>query len=417
MKNSTIVAQHLIDAWIKVCAFVFRFGTERNDQNNSQKEALNLSLSINNSYETDHNIYFEYFDRDVYNNVISIYQDGFRTPKRSYADKIYRNNGVNQLDEIAKVLARDPLSKSATIVLSDPKKDRFHYPCIMDINFKIRDERLIMTVIFKSNDVAKKFIPDIFSLSRIHARLSQKLQVARGAINVLIMSAQVYASDYQTIQKLVAKKHTITYFNEEKTIENWNKEAALWDENIRKPDHYVNIEDGYNRFLKFINQIFEKNKLRRRDSCLDSGCGTGIIAKLLKHYSDNVYAIDIADQMIVEAKKKVKDVKFILANCLDLPFPDHFFKIVASRGVLISHVGKRYSELFVQEAHRVLKTKGLFVFDFITQFNKDETKKKRKKTSLNKKTISLMLERNGFRVIEFSGENTNRVNTVFCLKK
>jgi|GEM_PF-3534067 len=37
-----------------------------------------------------------------------------------------------------------------------------------------------MTIVFKSSDIAKKFIPDIVVLTKIHEEISHKLQVARG---------------------------------------------------------------------------------------------------------------------------------------------------------------------------------------------------------------------------------------------
>ncbi len=97
---------------------------------------------------------------------------------------------------------------------------------------------------------------------------------------------------------------------------------------------------------------------------MDLGCGTGIIAEQLGQYSDNVYGIDIADKMVQVARRKKLRAKFLVGNCLDIPFANNSFDAIVSRGVLISHVEKGYDDKFIIEAKRVLHPGGLFIFDF-----------------------------------------------------
>jgi len=417
-KKQIIEATHLTDAWLKACAFVFRFGKECGHGKDKQKEAINLLMTIKNGFEMDHEKYFEYFGRTIYDKVLSIYNEGGSIDgQRNYAQKIYSYNGLNQVEAVASILLKDPTSRSATIVLADPKKDKYHFPCIMEVNFKIREAKLIMTVVFKSSDVAKKFIPDIFSLSKIHGYLSQKLHIVRGQIDIIIMSAQVYSEDYLKVSRLISSRYAATYFNEQKTIENWNKEARQWNRYIKDPKHYVNLENGYQRFLKFAEAILETRHLSSKAVALDSGCGTGVVAHFLKKHTARVYGIDIADKMIAEAKAGNRGVSFVLANCLDMPFKDNFFSAIVSRGVLISHVGKKYTSLFVKEANRTLTKNGILIFDFITHFNKGEEKKSRAKATFVKNSITKLLEDNGFEVKEYLGNKEQRVNSVFCIKK
>jgi ubiquinone/menaquinone biosynthesis C-methylase UbiE len=59
--------------------------------------------------------------------------------------------------------------------------------------------------------------------------------------------------------------------------------------------------------------------------------------------------------MLNHAHTSSKRINYIQGNSLDLPFDNETFELISSRGVLISHVGKKYSDLFLKEQKRVLK--------------------------------------------------------------
>lgn len=413
----TIVSKNLTDAWLKLCSYVYTNGIKA-EKDALFSEALNVPLIIENSNETEHDLYLKYFGNNTFNKVKSIYrQSGRKIHGYNYGERIYNYCGLDQVKKVEELLRKDLSSRSATIVLSNPTEDACHKPCIMDINFKIRNEKLLMTLLFKSSDVSKKFVPDICCLSEIHATLSRNLYISRGPIYAFIMSAQILQKDSKTLKTLLKNNDKIKYFNSDKTIQNWNKEADHWNSSVNDPEHYVNIEKGYERFLNFTNKILKDSTDIKDEPILDLGCGTGIIAKTLNKYSKNVFGIDISDKMIAKARETSKNIKFIIANCLDTPFPDNYFKVIASRGILISHVGNRFNEDLVKEVHRILKSNGYFITDFLVNVGKKEIKIKKNKALFSKNKIRKLLEQNGFRVVDFDGNNNQRVNSVLCIKK
>ena len=414
-KNYVISAHTLNEAWLKTCKLVYTGGNNITLTKPKQKEITNLTITISNSFENEHDVYFKHFDRDIYSSVLRVYsKGGDQKLQKDYWTPIYDNNGINQVKRTIKILKQDPYAKSATIVLSDVQKSKL--PCVMDVNFRIRNEKVDMTLVFKSSDVAKKFIPDVVVLSRIHEQISRELHVARGSVTAFVLSAQIHVQDFKVIAKLIKNEAEPSYYNTESVIENWNGDAEQWDIKIKNPNHYVNIENGYSRFVEFAEKLV-KDHVTKNQVTLDSGSGTGIIAKMLQKYNNNVFGIDIADKMIKVARKKNLPTTFVLGNCLDIPFRNEYFNAVITRGVLISHVGKGYTSAFIDEAKRVLVPGGLFIFDFITHFNDDETDKRDKKAVFNKKKVELLLKKSGFRVLEFCGEDENRVNAVACVKE
>jgi malonyl-CoA O-methyltransferase len=209
---------------------------------------------------------------------------------------------------------------------------------------------------------------------------------------------------------------TLQYFKTSKIIENWDKEAENWDKHLRDPNHYVNWENGYSRFLKFLDKEMPLANKNKPGVALDSGCGTGVISDVLNKKGYKTVGVDISPRMLKFAHKNGKERQYVLANSLDIPYADNYFNVICSRGVLISHVGKKYASLFLKEHHRVLKSGGLFMFDFITKFKESEVKKRKEKAYFSFNNISGILKSYGFEVLKRSGEDINRVNAILCKK-
>lgn len=401
----------LESAWLLALRSLVSYGQLVKEKENFL-ELQNIQISYHNAFETDSSHYQQIFGREFLDYMRRVYSSGGDPETgRDYYSLIYKQGGINQEKEIIKKLQQDPLTRSAIIVLASPKDSK--KPCVTEIAFSIRHQLLHVSVVFKSSDLAKKFVPDMIEISNIHKKIAYALNISRGSVTAIIMTAQLYETDLEIVRKKVIKLKNTGYFKTDTIIENWDKEAEEWDKHLKDPEHYVNFEDGYSRFLKFINSEIPKvnGKL-----ALDSGCGTGIIAMALNEKGYRTVGVDISPKMLEFAHKNELSRNYVLANSLDIPYPDQSFDLVCSRGVLISHVGKKYVDLFLKEHNRVLKKGGLFMFDFITKFKKTELKKSRKKASMSYATVCQMLKAHGFEPIKRSGEDINRVNAILCKK-
>lgn len=399
-------------AWIKAVNTVLRYGIEISEDD-SFKEISNLHFSYTNAFETQAKTYELLYGDKYFEYMKCVYSTGGdKATGRNYHKLIYDNHNINQVDEVIKLLKKFPHSRSAIIILASPDQDK--KPCVLQISFNVRENHLNMCVQFKSSDLIKKFIPDLFEISKIHAEISQSLNIPRGKVDINILCAQIYVKDINHFTNNTKKISNSQVYKTNKIVENWDKEASLWDNNLQNPQHYVNYENGYARFLNFMKDNIPDTQQDSKKNALDSGCGTGVVSDLLKTKKYKVYATDISPQMLRHAHKN--GTTYILANSLDLPYKDNFFSIICSRGVLISHVGKKYVDRFLNEHNRVLKTKGLFMFDFITHFNKNESKKKKNKAYFSIDKVIKLIEQHGFKFISKSGETNNRVNAILCQK-
>lgn len=98
---------------------------------------------------------------------------------------------------------------------------------------------------------------------------------------------------------------------------------------------------------------------KTKGKLLDVGCGVGDFPEAIGHYRPDleVYGIDVSKRAIRLAKKRVKKVRFKVADVQDLPFADESFDTVTCFD-LLEHVEDPKKTL--DEIYRVLKPKGVF---------------------------------------------------------
>jgi thymidylate synthase len=79
----------------------------------------------------------------------------------------------------------------------NPEEDyEGHMPCIISLDFKIRNEQLDITGFFRSQDIGKKIYADILALNAILTEVSEKIKVKSGDVKIFISSAHIYEQDY-----------------------------------------------------------------------------------------------------------------------------------------------------------------------------------------------------------------------------
>lgn len=116
------------------------------------------------------------------------------------------------------------------------------------------------------------------------------------------------------------------------------------------------FKDNPKFFQKVLTAL--EDSLKSNERMLDLGCGYGFTAKFLGDCLGfkEVYGIDVDDNRLGIAQERVNALKVDLETD-QLPFPDDFFDMVISFGVL-EHL--RYYDTSVKEAYRVLRSGGIF---------------------------------------------------------
>lgn len=107
--------------------------------------------------------------------------------------------------------------------------------------------------------------------------------------------------------------------------------------------------------LKYFLFLLEK---KRGEKVLELGCSSGFLTKHL----GKVTAIDTSKEMLKITKKKNPKAKVLKADMFKLPFKKSSFdKVVTMR--VWNHLNEEDLTLALEEAKRVLKKKGVLIFD------------------------------------------------------
>ena len=122
--------------------------------------------------------------------------------------------------------------------------------------------------------------------------------------------------------------------------------------------------------LKLIADAVRIAELSDTHTLLEVGCGNGVTAVFLSQkYGCNVIGIDSSETMIAlaarqaEAEGLAHKAEFLMADAVNLPFPDSMFDIIICEAVFSIIVDK---EKAAKEFRRVLRSGGkLLILDFV----------------------------------------------------
>lgn len=190
--------------WLKAATEVLNTGGRVMDGETKLRELLNVFLTIERPTDGDL-IIKKYADP----NMITWMKNNFLNTEPvlnwgySYGQRFLNFDGVNQIDQVIHKLTKNIESKSATITLIDPKGDGHHMPCIVSIDFKIRNGSLMTTAFFRSQDVGKKLYADILSIGDIAKDISKKVNAPLGSLHILIVSLHMYEPDITKIETMI----------------------------------------------------------------------------------------------------------------------------------------------------------------------------------------------------------------------
>ncbi len=201
------------------------------------------------------------------------------------------------------------------------------------------------------------------------------------------------------------------------TRKKWNERAETWEDCLVDENHFVNYEDGYERFLKFTENIVSKKRI---ESVLDVGCGTGTVAEFISRISNpkSILGVDVSEKMILEAKELYGGkIEFIAKDIFDLE--DKKYDLITSRGILISDLPKTHTFDFFEKINNLLNEGGIFIFDYLQNINgsNELNSSQSKKSVFNlDQMISLANELN-LQIIDFDvREGLSRVGVVAVTK-
>ncbi len=129
-----------------------------------------------------------------------------------------------------------------------------------------------------------------------------------------------------------------------------------------------------------VDWLFHGVDFSKTSSCLDIGSGWGTIAFTLSAYFSEVWSLETVEkriqfQKIRRQQENIQNLKLLRCGWLHLPFPDNYFDMIVSNGVLewvgTSSDSKKPGDLqidFLNEIRRVLKPGGCLYIGIENRF-------------------------------------------------
>lgn len=112
-------------------------------------------------------------------------------------------------------------------------------------------------------------------------------------------------------------------------------------------------------------QVLDMLKDIKNKKILDSGCGSGYMARRLAKKGAKLWGCDTSKGMLSQAQNfestENLGIQYKHANIIKTGYPNSFFDIIVSTGVLIAN-NKLNIEKFFKETHRILKKDGKLIF-------------------------------------------------------
>lgn len=105
--------------------------------------------------------------------------------------------------------------------------------------------------------------------------------------------------------------------------------------------------------------LYSLGNFKKGDKLLEIGCGTGLFTgKVYDATKADITAIDISEDLLVQAREKYPHSEFKIDDAMDLSFPENTFEGVFGSSIL-HHLDMRKA---MEEIYRVLKPGGRTIF-------------------------------------------------------
>ena len=123
----------------------------------------------------------------------------------TYPERLQNYQGRNQLIDIVNRLQQDIGSNRAVAVTFNPFVDNEYddIPCLQLIQALVRNNKLILSVYFRSNDLYGAFPSNMMFLTYLGMKIAKELDVKFDYIDYHCSSLHIYETDYEQALKVI----------------------------------------------------------------------------------------------------------------------------------------------------------------------------------------------------------------------
>jgi thymidylate synthase len=192
------------------------------EEGNKTREVHNILVTIENPLDEEHMICQTYTKEEL-----ELYAECHLNEKRAKDDgfipgqRLYDFFGLNQYEEVKKLLIDNKNTRRASIICCNPLLDwnipligwnvtpenvikafeEKRPPCLLLLDFKIRNEKLHLTSILRSNDMYRTWPANVYALAKLLEKMSNDINIKPGHLDILSISAHIYEDDLEKAER------------------------------------------------------------------------------------------------------------------------------------------------------------------------------------------------------------------------
>jgi thymidylate synthase len=179
-----------------------------------------------------------------------------------------RTNG--QYHAVIERLKNDPDSRQAVVTIWNPQYDlqwnKRDYPCTILHQFRIRDNKLNMSVYMRSNDVWLGAAYDFFQFTRVQIAMASVLGIEPGKYAHHVGSLHIYEQHYGVAEELkYTDKYTDIPVITGRTWDEVQSSSVLALHGSVDPTTYVRLNENEKWYADAMKDAIEKNKAKADD--------------------------------------------------------------------------------------------------------------------------------------------------------
>lgn len=230
----------IADAWVDMLFHIRKFGTVKpSDKGRDLQELASLHVVVNEDPK-------EMLDRvpnwlpisrsDIENYLPVMLNE---VPPSgvdvayTYGSQLRNYEGVNQLKTIEELFRREWYTKRAVATtwhLPNHLEDQvMSAPCLVDLMFLVQNDRLMMTAHFRSHDMYRAWLQNVYGLRFLQAEMAKNIGVDIGQMEVISNSAHIWQDVIPDADRIVSERYP--------------KLANLWREDMRG-NFLITVEGG-----------------------------------------------------------------------------------------------------------------------------------------------------------------------------
>lgn len=194
------------DGWKRILNVIWYDGETVISERGKTKEILSFMVRVEKP-----------FDRDISGfpmgkEELNVYAKQFLKKDKgdfeyTYGERLraWGTEQVDQISDIIKRLKKSRRTRRATAVTWIPPVDlkKAEVPCLILVDFKIRNKELNLTAVFRSNDMFGAWPANLYALNKLNMYVAAKTNTKPGSITTLSISAHVYDHDFNNVKRIL----------------------------------------------------------------------------------------------------------------------------------------------------------------------------------------------------------------------